>query len=654
MENGLQNNTVLSLFEDMDKSLWLGLDNGIGHIVLNSPYLIYDDIIGDIGSVYSYISFNDMIYIGTNQGLFYKSKSSMSGFEFIPGTQGQVWQLEEINGILFCCHHNGTFIIEDKKAKKIEGTEGTWNLRPIKNSDNLMIQGSYDGLYVLEKRGDIWQLRNKIDGFENSSRFVELFDEFIFVNHEYKGLYKISVDDAFRAVKSVQIDTVLWGDNSAILSSGDELLYAHQKGIHIYDGVSGRFLKDSLLSSLYTEANYTSGKMTAIGDEIWFFTKDNLSMVSKSSLNNKRVITKIELGESSRNSISGYENMAQLKNVGNYVLGTGSGYILLDTKKIREKRFNIEIAEIKMTTTNSPDNAGQLLATDKMGDFEHYKNNITLSFYTPEYGKYTHPRYQYRLHGIYQNWSEWSSSHSVQFNNLPYGDYTFEVRSKIGEQISENTASFTFKIQKKWYQSNLAIALYAFIGILGLFFMHMAYRRHYRQRQEKLLEKSEKEMRIAKAENEKEIVRLKNEQLKQRVRLKSNELAASTMSLLRKNEVLNEVKNLLDNKVKDPGIKGPITKIIDESLTKNDDWELFKEAFNNADKDFLGKLNKSHPNLTQNDIRLCAYLRLNLSSKEIGPLFNISTKSVEIKRYRLRKKMGLEHDKNLVDYILNL
>ena len=65
-------------------------------------------------------------------------------------------------------------------------------------------------------------------------------------------------------------------------------------------------------------------------------------------------------------------------------------------------------------------------------------------------------------------------------------------------------------------------------------------------------------------------------------------------------------------------------------------------------------LKDKHPNLTPNDLKLCVYLRLNLSSKEIAPLLNISHRSVEIKRYRLRKKLDLEHDINLNDYLINL
>jgi AraC family chitin signaling transcriptional activator len=81
---------------------------------------------------------------------------------------------------------------------------------------------------------------------------------------------------------------------------------------------------------------------------------------------------------------------------------------------------------------------------------------------------------------------------------------------------------------------------------------------------------------------------------------------------------------------------------------------LFKEAFNNADKKFIKKVKSKHPDLTPNDLRLCAYLRLNLSSKEIAPLLNISHRSVEVKRYRLRKKMNLSHNLNLTNYILEI
>ena len=144
-----------------------------------------------------------------------------------------------------------------------------------------------------------------------------------------------------------------------------------------------------------------------------------------------------------------------------------------------------------------------------------------------------------------------------------------------------------------------------------------------------------------------------NKNLQQDIDNKNRELGMSTMNLINKNELLNEIKKELSKAKKLEDLKSVI-KLINKNLNTTDDWKLFEEAFNNADKDFLKNLKQKHPELTSNDLRLCTYLRLNLSSKEIAPLLNISSRSVEVKRYRLRKKMNLHHDTNLTNYILKL
>lgn len=81
---------------------------------------------------------------------------------------------------------------------------------------------------------------------------------------------------------------------------------------------------------------------------------------------------------------------------------------------------------------------------------------------------------------------------------------------------------------------------------------------------------------------------------------------------------------------------------------------MFKDAFEMADGQFFKNLKEKHENLSPNDLKLCAYLRLNLSSKEVSQLINISPKSVEVKRYRLRKKLGLDNNENLANYIISI
>ena len=133
---------------------------------------------------------------------------------------------------------------------------------------------------------------------------------------------------------------------------------------------------------------------------------------------------------------------------------------------------------------------------------------------------------------------------------------------------------------------------------------------------------------------------------------KTKDILAS-LGEIKKNQFLSKIKSDLKKSSSSDQIF-PVIKMIDRNLNNKDDWKFFEEAFNNADKDFLKKVKSTHPSLTNNDLRLCAYLRLNLSSKDIAPLLNISLSSVEIKRYRLRKKMQLTHNEGLTDHLLSL
>ncbi|MEO6131638.1 MAG: hypothetical protein ABIQ02_07305, partial [Saprospiraceae bacterium] len=86
----------------------------------------------------------------------------------------------------------------------------------------------------------------------------------------------------------------------------------------------------------------------------------------------------------------------------------------------------------------------------------------------------------------------------------------------------------------------------------------------------------------------------------------------------------------------------------------DEDWEHFAYHFDQVHVDFLKHLRESFPQLSTSDLKLCAYLRMNLSTKEIAPLLNISVRGVEGSRYRLRKKIGLSNDANLTEFILRM
>ncbi|MBT8181246.1 MAG: LuxR family transcriptional regulator [Eudoraea sp.] len=650
--NGLLDNTVLAIFEDAEKNIWLGLDNGISYLNTNVPYRVFKDNKGVVGSVYASKVHNGDLYLGTNQGLYYKDLKGENAYSFIEGTQGQVWSLKEIDGTLFCGHHSGTFIVNGYKANKIANIQGTWDIASINSDYNRLLQGNYDGLYVLEKSNNSWKLKNKIQGFNNSSRYFETLGNKIFVNHEYNGVFQIKVDSSFTQVENVAIDTLIKGSNSGIIKYKGDLLYSYKKGIFKYNAITQEFVKESLLSNAYSEDEYESGKM--IIDEkdniLWVFTNSNISFVSPSGVSNEPTIKSIPLTKEMRYGILGYENITRLNDDGIYLVGTTSGYITININALINEDFEVHIGEV---INGSIEKHGGFLDKTLNGSFNNDQNNIEISFYTPEFNKFLITNYQFQLKGIYDKWSAWSENSTSSFENLPYGDYTFNVRAKIGNTISKNIASYSFNVKKPWYISNVMLATYLLGLLMFYLIIHNMYKRHYRIQREKLITKKEREFKLSQVQNEKEIIRIKNEQLKLEFKNKSKELAASTMSIVKKNELLTTIKKELNAIKKDAPVK-PIINIIDKNLNRNDDWEFFQEAFNNADSGFLQKMKNLHPNLTPNDLRLCAYLRLNLSSKEIAPLLNISARSVEVKRYRLRKKMALLHEKSLTDYILNL
>jgi DNA-binding CsgD family transcriptional regulator len=485
---------------------------------------------------------------------------------------------------------------------------------------------------------------------------VEVFDQTLFVNHEYKGIFKVVTDSGYKRAVEVTVDTTLIGYDSGILKFGSELLYTYAEGIFRYDPGADQFVKDTTLKEIYEKEENLSGRMLLdeSGESLWLFGDSNIYLVSSGNLLGNPKIQVIPLAEKERNGIVGYESLAELPAKGNYLIGTRSGYMVMDLNRYAPREFNITLAGVRSVGRELQSGLDSRAEITTAGEFSYKENNLDFSFFSAEYFPFRQPMFQYRLEGFYPEWSSWSESPFASFRNLPPGNYTFQVRSRIGDQLSSNTAEYAFVIGRPWYQTRMMWGIYALMMGLAGWLIHTQYRNYYRKKQERLLERNQRELDLARARSEKEIVKLKNDQLRRDFKEKSNELAASTMSIIKKNEILNRVRKQIQDRFEETESVQSIIQVIDESLNQEDDWELFKEAFTHSDREFLNTLKMAHPELSPNDIRLCAYLRLNLTSKEIAPLFNISPRSVEIKRYRLRKKMGLERDKNLVNYLLTL
>lgn len=651
---GLSNNTALALFEDVDANLWVGLDNGINCINLQSPIKNFTDESGVLGTVYASLLFEGNLYIGTNQGLFFKKHGTRDGFKLINGTKGQVWSLFEKSGTLFCAHDSGTFIINKGTAKNIFFSSGTWKFESVPNRDNLVLQGSYYGISILEKVNNQWVFKNKVKGFDYSSRFFEITNALeVYVSHENQGVFRFQLDQnltkatAIHAYKSPKK-----GKNASLIKFNNSIYYAYRDGIFKLNSKTKLFEKDSILSSVFKNDQYTSGRLIVDeSNKIWLFSKNYIHYFTLSKLSNQLKKNIIPIPASLTNSMLSFENISLISN-SEYLIGTTDGFYTMNLNDVSFKNYAVSLTAVAVNALNESPSYAKLIDE---GVFNHATNNFAFSYTVPEYSKYISAEFQYSLSGFQEEWSSWSSKTAVNFKNLPPGEYTFKVRARFANTAIKKMATYTFTVLKPWYLTNFALFFYFLLLLILANFINKAYLNYYRKQREKLIEENNLLLEIQELENERQLMKLKNEQLSHDVDSKNRELAVSTMSLNSKNELLAFIKEDLkkSNESGASNVKSVISTI-NKNITEEDSWSVFKEAFDNADKDFLKRIKSLHPILTPNDLRLCAYLRLNLSSKEVAPLFNISVRSVEIKRYRLRKKMELLHDQGLVEYIVQV
>ena len=645
---GIINNTILSLYEDSKNNLWLGLDNGISLINSESAFKIYNDSDGILGTVYASKFYKGILYVGTNQGLFYK-KPLDTKFKLVPNTSGQVWSLTIINDTLFCGHNNGSFVIERGFASKIENTTGSWTFRKVSESSELILEGGYSGINVLTKKDDKWVVRNKIKGFDISSRLLEISKNGkIIVSHGYKGIYKLSLSPDFYNLKNVIMDsTVTIGGNASLAKFGNEIYYNFSGGFYKYDELKDVFNRDIFLSNLSDKELINGIIINDNNNKLWLFSENYMHYVYKDLMSNENKIKSIIFPEKLRKTV--FENISRIKNE-EYIIGTNNGYILFDLEKYFLNSPSIQLERVEVSNRNElpfPVTINEGLQLD------YRTNNINFYFNSSNFQKFETVEYQHLLEGYMEQWSSFNEDSNITFSNLRFGDYNFKVRSKIGNTISDDIKSFEFSIERPWYGSNFMIANYALLLGVLFFIFNNYYVNFYRKKEEKMIRINQSQLELKEIEKKQALMSIENEKLSQDIDGKNRELAISTMSMIKKNQFLSKIKSDLKEAESSSKISSVI-KVIDRHLNNQDDWKFFEEAFNNADKDFLKKVKNYHPSLTNNDLRLCAYLRLNLSSKDIAPLLNISLSSVEIKRYRLRKKMNLSRNEGLTDHLLSL
>lgn len=680
---GLQNNTILKIFVDSANNIWLGLDNGIDYININSQVSFIKHA-ESIGAGYAAIKFEGKIYLGTNQGLYVKSwdnKNFKEEFSLIQGTNGQVWSLGVFNEMLICGHNNGTFIIDDDKVKKIGNIQGAWKYIQLKRYPGYLIGGNYDGLSCYKIENNELRLLGKIEGFNESSRIFEE-DELgnIWMSHGYKGIYKLQLEDDLRSFKSVKHYTANNGLPSSynlnVFKIKGKIIVSSKNGIYEYNKRDDSFESSSFFNQIFHPKKSFSYLKEDSKGNIWYNSEENGKNVTGvyQVLNDqtyKNISSPFAL--LTNKFINGFESISVIDD-GNIFIGIEEGFANYSPSNRIDNTTNYS-TYIRRATALYLDsvfffgnyNFGLKEAENQNYEFPFNDNSFRFSYSSPQYENQINIEYSYKLSSYNEKWSEWSGTSYCEFANLEPGNYVFHVKSRNQTGVESTTDSIAFKIAPPWYLSIYFKLLYILliIALIGLSLLYFYRRIEISKRKERLkhlkeYRQKEQDFKSQALQAEKKIVELKNERLRIEMIHRDKELANQTMSLIKKNkflvklkEELEKIKQASSDELQKSKISSLITKI-NKDIDQQNQWEVFETAFDEVHDDFMNRLKTLYPNLTPKELKLCAFLRMNISTKEIAPLMNISVRGVEICRYRVRKKLNIDRDQNLTSMIIDL
>ncbi len=651
-ENGLQNNTVLGISSDSFGNVWLALDNGIGFISSDTSLTINVKQVKDIGSVYDIALFEGKVYLGTNQGLFYKNQNQgVEAFRLVPETQGQVWFCKQIGDHLFVGYNEGIITIKNSVIRQLSTQAGGFCLKEDPLKPGSFFASTYNNLVKIKAEGIGFREEKLVHGFFDLIRYIELDHRGnLWASHMHRGVYQLQLNTSrdsviniryfgqqspFRKDLSVHVFKI---ENRIVFTTGDSLF--------TYDDIGDKIVPYTFLNESLGKFAQATRIVEAPGHHYWFITRQAIGLFH---IFNKRVelINHIPRSIFSNNGlIDDFENI--------YPTGPTSAIICLENgiaaitfEQIRPSRitqFHPSLREVSLSGFKEPETYA--LAENGVVTVRYRFQNVRLRYSFPHYTHFP-IQYKYLLKGIDTNWSEKQSEPVFSFDRLPQGTYQLLVKAVDAWENESLQESITLKILPPFYLSSWAKTGYLIIG-LGLFF----------GLQNWTIRKTRKRARLKIEKREQELTKLRNEKLSNEVEHKCKELANLTMANIKKNEFLMKLKEILNQQKEQLGSRFPdkyyfhVTSKIDENISNSDDWSLFETNFERAHEQFLQKLKDQFPELTPKDLRLCAFLRMNLASKEIAPLMGISVRGVENHRYKLRKKMRLNHDENLIEIIL--
>ncbi|MCY1225339.1 Tetratricopeptide repeat protein [compost metagenome] len=233
-----------------------------------------------------------------------------------------------------------------------------------------------------------------------------------------------------------------------------------------------------------------------------------------------------------------------------------------------------------------------------------------------------------------------------------YQDYVSNFLKSAENEV--NLTKNEALLEKRKYMIGLLFAIFIILLSVSLLVILQQ-----KRRQQTIIRKAEKQSLEKELFHEKEIQLIHEQKHKEVLDAKAREVTSYSLMLSSKNNVLQEVLHqtrLLKKVLKpeDADLYRSVVDVINDNLNKDLESNKFMYHFNEVNPDFFNKLKEACSDLTENNLRMCAYFKMGMTAKQVASILNISVETVKNGRYRLKKKLGLTEQDNLDDFIRNI
>lgn len=668
-KKGLQNNTVLSSFVDNKNNLWLGLDNGIAFINESSAFTYFGSSY-DLSTVYASVVFGDYLYVATNQGLFchnWNKPFREDSFNLIEGTTGQAWNIQVIEGQVFCGHNRGLLQIEGNKIVKNLDASGYWGIKKIPDTNNYFIGANYKGFTIFRKNGKDWEFVNYVDGMNKSANTFEVEGNAVWLKKD-NFLYRLKLSSDLKKFSSVKMyESLSKGGNGvgSMQRLQGNIYFQTGNTFYTYARELDGFVPEKRFTAIFKKLPAVRFTHEDRLGNIWYGFNESIGMLKKNANG------KYENVVSGLSNLTGYLVTDHVSinaiDQNNILIGLTNGLAHYDSGLLRnlgsKPKAYIRSFSFPGDTLHIANSAG------KIGDCElaYRHNNVKFVFSSPLYDNLDNIEYSLFLKGFDEKWSHWTNMSVKEYTNLREGDYTMLVKVRNSYGVQSEPTAFSFSVSPPWYRHWLAYIAYVACFILVIYYTRRRVRMQIRRNkyfetieQRKIYLEKEARIRQEQYELEKEIERLQNDKLKIKILSKDKELVNNSLQVVKKNKILNGIIHKMkeiDVENMDEAAKFQLTKLnksIIKEVNADKSWSDLEKHIRNVHFDFLKRLKEKHPDITPRELDLSTYLLMNMSTKEIAEIMNISSGGAELARYRLRKKLNLTKKENLTGFLMRI